>query len=206
MLHHLQEIDSFLDDPNYVREVALRQKYAPCNFLELKSLYPGYRTSNIDLKIKEEIRSKLEKIYNTKFKVLQCFFTYVTHESMLGIPHVDPFSDISGLIYLSPNFTSDSGTTIFNETDEESSKRFIPEYRSKIEILYNTTIKPSNSIKRNIAKEMVELKKTFQVLKTFDNCFNKGVFYPAKYLHSANNYFGERIDDSRLTLNMFGSF
>ena len=206
MSQHLHEIDSFLDDANYVREVALRQKYSSCNFLELKSLYPGYRTSNIDLKIKEEIRSKLEKVYNTKFKLLQCFFTYVTHESMLGVPHVDPISDVSGLIYLNPNYTSDSGTTIFDETDEESSKRHIPEYRSKIEILYNTTIKPSNSIKRNIAREMVELKKKFPILKTFNNSFNRGVFYPAKYLHSANNYFGDKIEDSRLTLNVFGSF
>ena len=57
-------IDDFLDDPDYIRDVALNAEY------NLTGSFPGSRTYQCDEKYNEEIKNKLEAILKRFSEVL----------------------------------------------------------------------------------------------------------------------------------------
>lgn len=197
------EIDNFFNDPVYVRNCGLSLNYHSCNFLSSNTLYPGYRTIDVQDDIREEIKTKLENIINQKSKKIDCFYSIVTHQSMFGVPHVDPMTKFAGLIYLNLHATHNSGTTIYENPYETDFDRCPPELRSKFEILYNVSIRPSNIIKKRICDELLEMKNSLTVKRKIDSKFNRAVIYDGSQLHSADNYFGDKKENGRMTINFF---
>ena len=48
-------------------------------------------------------------------------------------------------------------------------------------------------------------KKYFEEVKNIENVYNSLILYPGKYPHSADQYFGETLEDSRLSIVIFAN-
>ncbi len=113
-------IDDFLDDPDYIRGVALNAEY------NLTGSFPGSRTYQCDEKYNEEIKNKLEAILKTKIvewtkhrnektdeiiDVDTSCFQLCLQDSKTWI-HQDP-NEYTAILYLTPNAPIDSGTGVY---------------------------------------------------------------------------------------------
>ncbi len=113
-------IDDFLDDPDYIRDVALNAEY------NLTGSFPGSRTYQCDEKYNEEIKNKLEAILKTKIvewtkhrnektdeiiDVDTSCFQLCLQDSKTWI-HQDP-NEYTAILYLTPNAPIDSGTGVY---------------------------------------------------------------------------------------------
>ena len=110
-------IDDFLDDPDYVRTVALNAEYV------LTGNFPGNRTYQCDEKYNNEIKNKIEQILKIKITewnkhfdserkevidVDTSCFQLCLKDSQTWI-HQDP-NEYTAILYLTPNAPTDSGT------------------------------------------------------------------------------------------------
>jgi len=113
-------IDDFLDDPDYIRTVALNADYV------LTGNFPGNRTYQCDDKYNNEIKNKIEKILkikitewnkhfdNTRAEVIDVdtsCFQLCLKDSQTWI-HQDP-NEYTAILYLTPDAPTDSGTGIY---------------------------------------------------------------------------------------------
>lgn len=113
-------IDDFLDDPDYVRNVALNADYI------LTGNFPGARTYQCDGQYNQEIKNKLENILKTKIVEWNQHFDQKTNkiidvdtscfqlclQNSTTWIHQDP-NEYTGILYLTPNAPVDSGTGIY---------------------------------------------------------------------------------------------
>lgn len=129
-------IDSFLNNPDRIREEGLELSYTKAEspgwrgFRCLYTNMPGYELDGL-------IRDKLNEL-DPKFinSTLRCYFHYTLNEDMSDTTHTDGIFDFAGVLYLTPYPPPNSGTVFFNDENEEI---------DYVENLYNRlTIYPSN--------------------------------------------------------------
>jgi hypothetical protein len=204
MLIETQILENFFDDPESVKNFAISSKYYPCNFYQSTSIYSGYRCTIQDEKIESEIISKIKKILDKDNIKLSSCFHLNTNTSMLGFPHhdsQDPRS-FAAVIYLNENAPVNTGTSIFKN---KSTDYVIENYTHKMQIVYDVSLPPNNSIKQKFAKEIFEYKQSLTLETKSENVFNRIFLYSSKKYHSPNLYFGKNIHDGRLTIAIHGS-
>jgi hypothetical protein len=135
-------IDNFLENPDLVREDALDLSYT-----KAEPNSPGWRgfrclhTSMVGNEVYELVEKKLSEL-DPKFNnaMLRCYFHYTTNEDMSDTTHTDGIYDFAGVLYLTPNPPTNSGTIFFNENNEEI---------DYVENVYNRLIiYPSNTLHR----------------------------------------------------------
>lgn len=181
-LNRIYQEDNFFLDPEYVRDLALSQKFrGPESFENWR----GVRTSDIgdlayhDITFKQYILNKtslydkdIARYLEFKDKGYQlnitCFFHMAPKLNFVeysdgrlfedAAKHIDP-SNLAGVVYLTPNPPENSGTSFFYPHD-------IKVYQS-------------------------------------ENKFNRMVFYPGSYTHGPTDNFGTTPQDARLTLTFF---
>lgn len=196
-------VDNFFDDPDSVREFALAQNYTLS-----PGHYPGFRSQRLDI---------VDQLFEQKFteKAFSLFFDFEVHEvtwsvesSFQVIPasfeegwvHDDRSPDgwnVAGLIYLHPDPAPNSGTSIcspkknvdFSALDltkfTEIKRKFYRDEPVDIDVYRQY---------RNTLNSM------FTPTATVENVYNRLMMYSANELHKANNFFGNTVKDSRLTL------
>ena len=129
-------IDSFLNNPDRIREEGLELSYTKAEspgwrgFRCLYTNMPGYELDGL-------IRDKLNEL-DPKFinSTLRCYFHYTLNEDMSDTTHTDGIFDFAGVLYLTPYPPPNSGTVFFNDENEEI---------DYVENLYNRlTIYPTN--------------------------------------------------------------
>ena len=113
-------IDDFLDDPDYIRTVALNADYV------LTGNFPGNRTYQCDDKYNNEIKNKIEKVLKIKITewnkhfdnnrkevidVDTSCFQLCLKDSQTWI-HQDP-NEYTAILYLTPDAPTDAGTGIY---------------------------------------------------------------------------------------------
>lgn len=114
-------IDNFFKDPDAIRQFAFSKEYIKSS---KKTGWKGYRTNIDDVELVNYIKNKLIEI-DDKFKNLvinESYFHYSldsTKDELNGNfeknrLHKDE-TDWAGVIYLTPNPTKNSGTTIYND-------------------------------------------------------------------------------------------
>jgi glycosyltransferase involved in cell wall biosynthesis len=170
-------VDNFYDDPYAVREFALEQK-----FEENLNYYKGNRSK--DQYIIPGTKEAFEKIIGKKITNWtethgMCGrFQYCTAEDDL-VYHCDS-QTLAGMIYLTPDAPVSCGTSLF------AHKR--------------TGLRNENDFGNiNVFDETGYYDKTkFELVDTAGNVFNRLVLFDAKCIHSANEYFGTNITNSRL--------
>ena len=194
----------FFGNPDQVREYALKQTYDRCDFYQQNNgIWSGYRCQIRDASITNEIVQKLETVWERKIQLIITNFCINTASSGVGFPHSDDKNmNIAGVIYLNRNAPPETGTTLYEDSNEE-----FPQLRSKMEIVYSQQIPPRNKIKEKFITEIQQFKKEqLKQIVSFENEYNLMVSYSSDYLHSPDCYFGRAKEDSRLTVGFFAKF
>lgn len=170
-------VDDFYADPHAVREFALQQEFEPnLNY------YKGSRTK--EQFIIPGTKEAIEKIIGrpiinwTETHGMCGRFQYCTAEDAL-VYHCDSQS-YAGMVYLTPDAPVSCGTSLF------AHKR--------------TGLRNENDFGDiNVFGETGFYDRTkFELVDTAGNVFNRLVLFDAKCIHSANEYFGTDITNSRL--------
>jgi glycosyltransferase involved in cell wall biosynthesis len=170
-------VDDFYADPYAVREFALKQKFEP-NL----DYYKGSRTH--EQFIVPGTKEAFEKIMGrritnwTETHGMCGRFQYCTAEDAL-VYHCDG-QTYAGMVYLTPDAPFSCGTSLF------AHKR--------------TGLRNENDFGEvNVFGETGFYDRTkFELVDTAGNVFNRLVLFDAKCIHSANEYFGTDITNSRL--------
>jgi hypothetical protein len=203
------EITNFFEQPDLIREIGLRQNYNPCNFFNTDIIFSGFR-SEIEISfIKNYIIKKIEKYTKLSIKNISFNFNLNTYVSYFGLPHTDSQSNtpnaensFAGVIYLNPilpNF-QEFGTTLYEDPATQISRK------AEAVILYNVSIPADNPYKRKVAEIILQWKNSFNVKKKIKNEYNKMVLYPSLFWHAPDYYFGDNLENSRMTISIFGVF
>jgi len=171
-------VDNFYENPDQVRQIALQQVYEP----DLR-YFKGKRTTSKFLA--PGTKQLFEQLIGKKITVWENHsyngvFQYCTAEDPL-VYHSD-IQSFAAAIYLTPDAPVETGTSFFR------SKKY-PRIR-KVH---------SNDVNYNDVFENDYYDKTkFDEVDTVGNVFNRLVIWDARLIHSASNYFGNNLQNSRL--------
>jgi hypothetical protein len=180
MIKNYKVVDNILDEPSYLRNEFLKEKYfckenfklTGLNYYTVSEEMPdgnwrGFRTDNLTKKYPVHAGNLLNRIVSkaTTFNTSAegALYSHISTSQMTGTIkdeegwHVDGGYIFAGVIYLSENPTTDSGTWL------------------------------------NINGR----------IKKIENKFNRLVMYKAGISHIPGNFFGKSAVDSRLTLTFF---
>lgn len=194
----IKVIDDFFEIPGLWRYYALKQEFTQD---PQYTTWPGSRTKTldqIDLKLFHSFASKLIKHIpgTTHFASLQVNFASVDSTYGQGWIHTDePKWNVAGLIYLDPKPAPKSGTLFYDkigDSDTNFNEAFFNELGAD----------PKDRKKFNKVKE--EQRKLFRKTMTVGNVYNRCIIFSPDVWHSADTYFGDTLDNSRLTLTFFG--
>jgi glycosyltransferase involved in cell wall biosynthesis len=170
-------VDDFYADPHAVRDFALQQEFEPnLNY------YKGSRTKEqfIIPGTKEAFEKIIgKKITNwTETHGMCGRFQYCTAEDAL-VYHCDG-QTLAGMVYLTPDAPYSCGTSLFAHK--------------------KTGLRNENDfVETDVFSETGFYDKTkFELVDTAGNVFNRLVIFDAKCIHSANEYFGTDLTNSRL--------
>jgi glycosyltransferase involved in cell wall biosynthesis len=170
-------VDDFYADPHAVRDFALQQEFEPnINY------YKGSRTKEqFIIPGTKEVFEKVigKKITNwTETHGMCGRFQYCTAEDAL-VYHCDG-QTLAGMVYLTPDAPYSCGTSLFAHK--------------------KTGLRNENDfVETDVFSETGFYDKTkFELVDTAGNVFNRLVIFDAKCIHSANEYFGTDLTNSRL--------
>ena len=185
-------VDGFFDNPDAIREFALKQKY----FTDPSGRWPGSRTellSDISPSIFHSICKKILTLFFTSEQIysydVEITFQLINENFLSGWVHKDSCI-ATAMVYLTPE--SESGTSLYlkqNIEYEDSSydKEKIEGYKNYSD---NDTYRFQNN---QHYKETVNIK----------GIFNRLIFFDSNIYHSAHDFFGINKENSRLTLVCF---
>ena len=195
-------VENFYKDPFAVREFALKQKYKTCDQIKnIDHVFPGSRSEDISV-----INPELNKSFF--FKSTSLFHNYDHDEIRMrmtsnfqwcpkkylkGDIHRDVSAVFAGLVYLNPEPDINSGTTLYKKNDKYDEGQFM-KLCNKNDDLFKTG---------NFDKLDYSYHEMFDKFVTLENSFNTLIMYEADIFHSANNFFGNTLEDSRLTQVFF---
>lgn len=167
-------VENFYSDPHAVRTYALQQQYE-----DQSEWYKGRRT--IEQHFVPGTKREFEKIMGIKINNWESHgmcgrFQYCTPQDSL-VYHWDG-QTWAGMIYLTPDAPYQCGTSFYahesgvrQESDFNSDQAFANGF-------YDRT--------------------KFKLVDVVGNIFNRLILFDAKVIHSASEYFGQTIEDSRL--------
>ena len=169
-------MDNFYENPYDVREQALQMQ-----FIDDLDWYKGRRTKEqiIYPNTKETFEKIIgQKITNWSEEYGMCgVFQSCNAEDAL-VYHYDE-QQFAGMIYLTPGAPYQCGTSLWAHKD--------------------TKIRHTNDDKSDIVFDGGFYDKTkFELVDVVGNVFNRLVIFNGKCIHSASEYFGQTIEDSRL--------
>jgi hypothetical protein len=194
-------IDDFYQDPTKVREIALSQEYRSAPNGE----YPGKRTKSIDLidkQLFDEFANRFFSIYydfnhhrvdwqiDTYFQIIDAHQDAVLNQ---GWVHVDYNSVVSGVIYLNPNPSSNSGTVI---CDIKEGEQF--DYEQKLKHEFNLGL--LQDVER-YKKDINHNNNKFNDSIMFRNKYNRLISFDGQMFHKINSF--ESCTEPRLTQVFF---
>jgi hypothetical protein len=194
-------LDNFLDDPDKIRAWALQQQYFPAE----DGRWPGLRSKPIHELDTPFFHLVCRKFFSQFYDVpnmkelswdVSMNFQMVSKDYDSGWIHSDEeFSQITGIIYLSPNANLNGGTSI---------------YRNKSNLVQpihvNTNFKKDSYLKKIPIQEAKKNKEdhNWQYEETIrvSNVYNRLISFDSHMIHAAQDFFGEG-EESRLTLVFF---
>ena len=208
--YSLMIIDDFFEDPYSVRNSGISHliDFHGDSITGNKIIndhidtHPGFRTKNfvdIDPDLDNYIGDKVSEIIGNNVFIGPIFYlTSSIHEC--GLIHNDP-SQIAGVIYLNENPPENSGTVLYDLTQDHSLER--SQYLTDGYKSASTTQDLSEIEKFNIfKKECNEIHYSADCV--VQNKFNRLILYNGRRWHGAHNYFGSTIFDSRLVIAFQG--
>jgi hypothetical protein len=200
-MNSLLVIDNFLQDPDYVRKIALSYPYF--NNQENDSTFPGKRTNLLT-----QINPNYNKFLFSKFTTLlfnleqssytvdiKSYFQLINDNFIRGWVHSDDLEvDIAGVLYLTPEAPKNSGTEFYIPKENTKINSYV-EIKKSFVMGKTTKEEAFSALKQNNAQ--------YELTDFIANKYNRLILYPAHWLHCAGTYFGSTDEDSRLTQVFF---
>lgn len=179
-------VDNFYDDPDAVRNFALKQK-----FNADENYHKGSRT--IERFLCDKTHKKFESLLNKKIPDwyahgVNGVFQYCTSEDAL-VYHYDS-QTYAATIYLTPDAPSQCGTSFFRSNNNKLTKVSDEE----LERLG----KSESEISQEIFNTGFYDKTNLELIDVVGNIYNRLVIWDAKLIHAASEYFGNDKTNSRL--------
>jgi hypothetical protein len=120
MIDQLIQIDNFLTKPDEIRAMALKMKYTPSDDTTGWKGYRALGQSNYNDNLVELVKERVDKaLYNTNFDT---YFHYTLESTKKDIPsfnknkiHRDSGMDYAGVLYLTPDPPTNSGTVFYDD-------------------------------------------------------------------------------------------
>ena len=192
-------IDNFYDDPDAVRALALRQ-----SFSEDSAIYTGWRSKTRLLsetmlaRFRTILGARVLHADNPHSGAFQCAV-----KSNRICVHADPCS-FAGLIYLTPDAPSESGTSFFRHrslgathgpTDADALRRNIPVEALREELFRVNTFENGDPA----------INEVWDRVDRVGNVYNRLVLWDGMRLHAASGYFGDSLTTGRMVQVFFFS-
>lgn len=194
-------LDNFLDDPDKIRAWALQQEYHPAE----DGRWPGLRSKPIHELDTPFFHLVCRKFFSQFYDVqnmeelsweVTMNFQMVPKDYVSGWIHSDEkLSQITGIIYLSPNANLNGGTSIYRDKTNLVQP-----------IIVNNEFKNDSYLKKisiqEAKKHKEEHNSQYEETIRVSNIYNRLISFDSQLIHGAQDFFGED-DGSRLTLIFF---
>jgi Family of unknown function (DUF6445) len=200
-LYPVTIIENFYEKPDAIRKFALEQQYTYCHEIEsIDYVYPGCRTrdlSYLDALLFEKICKKLVTVFHNAEHdqmrwLITTSFQSVSAEYNQGVIHTDSNTVFAGVLYLTPNASLDSGTSLF-----KPNKNF-NEAKYQQALVENDVWFKAGKIAMNTGYHSM-----FDEIVRVNNVYNTLIIYEGRHFHAANKFFGKTLQDSRLAQVFF---
>lgn len=200
-LYPVAIIENFYEDPDAIREFALKQEYTFCHEREnVEYVYPGCRTKDLfdlDSTLQAKICKKLVSVFhNSEYDIMRWAistnFQSVTEEYEEGVIHTDHNTILAGVLYLSPNAPLDAGTSLYRKSPAFDEKK----YKAAL-ALNDSEFREGKIVMNTKHHEM------FEEIVRVNNVYNTLIIYEGRHYHSANKFYGSTLANSRLTQVFF---
>ena len=190
-------IDNFFKDPYAVRNIALssdlKYEYA------IHGKWPGVRAEILGSQ-KISYSRQYQKFFDEPAEAYNMFFQSSGGLWGTGSAHHDHTSKYTVLTFLNLRYPSNSGIEIYNERTTEDHSRGNSFESTKV----NFYLSSKNPIERFFFEKKLKLYNSH--LKDpciVSNKFNRTVIFSGSRMHRAQNFFGNNMSNSRLTMISF---
>tara|TARA_B100000965_G_scaffold247114_1_gene207470 strand:- start:75 stop:698 length:624 start_codon:yes stop_codon:yes gene_type:complete len=204
LLKKLRIIDDFLKDPYQVRRLALSSNFDrdyPA------ARWPGYR-ANLPEPFRSQYLQQLNSILDEDLEFCGAYFQCIGKEWGSGLYHVDFEIKWTVLTFLNLNPPSHSGIEIGEVYSDNYINSIFENGQESIDA-YGPSLSMFNKSKKTLIQRFFfdrEIKKYNSHYKNpcvVSNKFNRTVIFRGHRNHCAQNFFGTRPADSRLTIISF---
>ena len=189
-------VDDFFSDVFSVRRESLSGKYS----IDSDGMYPGYRSHDVSSFVKSLVSKQVKKL--TEDETLNCTniaYQYIPSKYKEGCVHYDD-GKYTCIIYLSNGVNSGTEISEIRPKIEVESSLYQKHLFLKIDSYKN----PNDLIKsfkchRGIKKVNSYFNPTYIVASKM----NRMLLFKSSLWHRAQNFFGDSVENSRLTLVSF---
>jgi len=173
-------IDGFYNDPNEIRNTALKTNFS------VRGNYPGQRTEPfLNDFIKERIETAIQyQVKDWAEDIANGAFQYTTCQDRTWI-HADSNNDWAGVLYLTPDAPASSGTAFYKHLETNL-------YRS-----------PDDEALQKLCDGDAQDYTKWLKLDTAANIYNRLVLFDSKRFHASLDYFGTSLENGRLFQTFF---
>ena len=193
-------IENFYENPDEIRKFALKQKFSYCHELKgIDYVFPGCRTKDLfelDKNLYEKVCRKLVSIFHNTNKdhmrwAITTSFQVVEEKFGRGVLHQDSNTIFAGILYLTPDAPINAGTSLFkpnNAFDEEK---------------YQAALKQNDVNFKTNQPVSVDYHSMFDEIVRVNNVYNTLIIFNAQTYHAANDFFGDNLQNGRMSQVFF---
>jgi hypothetical protein len=218
-------VDNFLENPDYVRERALKLQFLPTD-----GTWPGKRTLSLNdcdpelfdyvskkfFSVHYDFLNKVEWTLTVMFQLIEPFADDKQNSLNHGWIHTDNNKLLAGILYLTPDADPDTGTSLFKPKSNEIEDELLKDAQNERLDFYKNDKKLYSSYKQDAKEDLYNDKKIdpeyyTKRLNEFNsnfietihikNIYNRLISFDANEWHAANNF--QTGTGSRLTLVYF---
>ena len=199
-------LDNFFENPDDVRKFALQQTYTK------KFAVPGYRTEPLHIIAPGLFDIFAARVFSLFFDFdaeptiswnMSASFQWVPAVYETGWVHTDDVdkTHISGVVYLTPDAPLDGGTSVYKPTDR--TQDIDDSLKAPFYDFYTTSSLDSFPDLEKYRKLRDDHNAKFDRTISIANVYNRLFTYNTYDYHSEDKFFGNTLEDSRLTLVFF---
>ncbi len=193
-------VNNFYENPDEVRKFALSQQFEYCHQIkDISYTFPGSRTKDLSMihpDLFQKVCHKLTSIFHNfehdvlRWQITTCFQS-VTKNFERGVIHHDNDTVFAAVLYLSKEPLKRSGTTLYKTGKFFDQKKYETALNSNDE-----RFKKNQPVDTNYHY-------MFDEIVSVENTYNTLIVYEGHHHHSANEFFGDTLENSRLTQVFF---
>lgn len=200
-LYPVTIIENFYVDPDAVRKFALAQEYTYCGDYENQQYgWPGCRTKDLfelDKTLFEMVCKKLVSVFhNTEHDYMRWAITTNFQSSTAdygeGVMHTDENTIFAGVLFLTPDAPLNAGTSLYRKNATFNQQK------------YEQALALNDKIyKANGKLVPTDYHSMFDEVVRVNNVYNTLILFEGDQYHTANQFFGDTLENSRLTQVFF---